>query len=101
MLTVRSERHFFAAQPAKKRSPLWHEEENFVFVAPLTCGTNIKNRPLELVLVLELDCPGIWLWFVRRSNGLGQEPAVHPKIDAGHEAAGFFAREENRSTYEF
>ena len=28
-----------------------HEDEKFVLVVPLTCGTNIK-----IVLVLELDC---------------------------------------------
>jgi hypothetical protein len=34
-------------------------------------------------------------------NGLRQEPAVNPKIDAGNKTAGFFAREEDRGAGQF
>ena len=33
-----------------------NDDENFVLVVPLTCGTRFKKIVLELVLVLELDC---------------------------------------------
>jgi hypothetical protein len=55
-LLLRKEPLFRGGARQKSLHRYANDDENFVLVVPLTCGTRFKKIVLELVLVLELDC---------------------------------------------